>query len=56
MRKPLPTGRVRKPKIISSWKDFNILIENVSVEDKIEHIFLVNIGFHMENTNKKFNV
>lgn len=44
MTKPLPTGFIKNDDDIS-WKTFNYLIEKVDLEDKIGHLFVVDIEF-----------
>ena len=52
MTKPLPTGCIKDNKHIS-WKAFNFLLESVSFEDKIGHLYIVNIEFDVKNTTKR---
>ena len=42
MTKPLPTGCIKDDKDIS-WETFNFLLETVSFEDKIGHLYTVDI-------------
>ena len=42
MTKPLPTGCIKDDKYIS-WETFNFLLEAVSFEDKIGHLYTVDI-------------
>ena len=44
MTKPLPTGCIKDGKDIS-WKTFNFLLETVNFEDKIDHLYIVDIEF-----------
>ena len=52
MTKPLPTGCI-KDDSYSSWTTFNLLLENVIFEDKIGHLFVVNIVFDSDNATEK---
>ena len=40
MTKPLPTGCIKDNDDIS-WETFNILLESVSFDDKIGHLYIV---------------
>ena len=44
MTKPLTTGCIKDDKVIS-WRTFNFLLESVSFEDKIGHLYNVDIIF-----------
>ena len=44
MTKPLPTGCIKDSDDIS-WKTFNFLLESVSFEDTIGHLYIVDIEF-----------
>ena len=52
MTKPLPTGCI-KDDSYSSWTTFNLLLEKVNFEDKIGHLFVVNIVFDSDNATEK---
>ena len=52
MTKPLPTGCIKNDSDLS-WKTFNLLLESVSLEDKIGHLYIVDIKFDYENATKK---
>ena len=52
MTKPLPTGCIKDHKDIS-WDTFNFLLELVSFEDKIGHLYIVDIEFDVKNTTKR---
>ena len=52
MTRPMPTGRI-KQKTLPSWVTFNLLIEKVSLEDKIGHLFVVDIEFDFENASPR---
>ena len=51
MTKPLLTGFIKNDDDIS-WKTFNYLIEKVDLEDKIGHLFVVDIEFDDAMTMK----
>ena len=42
MTKPLPTGCIKDNKDIS-WETINFLLESVIFEDKIGHLYIVDI-------------
>ena len=50
MTRPMPTGCI-KQNASPSWVTFNLLIEKVSLEDKIGHLFVVDIEFDFENAS-----
>ena len=52
MTRPMPTGCI-KQKTLPSWVTFNLLIEKVSLEDKIGHLFVVDIEFYFENASTR---
>ena len=52
MTKPLPTGCIKDGKDIS-WKTFNFLLETVSFEDKIGHLYIVDTEFDVKNATKR---
>ena len=52
MTKPLPTGCIKDDKDIS-WETFNFLLETVSFEDKIGHLYIVDIEFDVKNVTKR---
>ena len=52
MTKPLPTGCIKDDSDIS-WKTFNLLLEKVNFEDKIGHLFVVDIVFYSKNLTEK---
>ena len=50
MTKPMPTGSVKEKS--PSWVEFNLLMEKVSLDDPIGHIFVVDVEFeHEKNKN-----
>ena len=52
MTKSLPTGCIKDNKNIS-WEIFNFLLESVSLDDKIGHLYIVHIEFDAKNATKK---
>ena len=52
MTKPLPTGCIKNDSDLS-WKTFNLLLESVSLEDKIGHLYIVDIKFDYEKATEK---
>ena len=52
MTKPLPTGCIKDNDDIS-WKTFNFLLEKVSFEDTIGHLYIVDIEFDIKNATQK---
>ena len=52
MTRPMPTGCI-KQNTSPSWVTFNLLIEKVSLEDKIGHLFVVDIEFDFENASSR---
>ena len=52
MTKPLSTGCVKDDSDIS-WETFNFLLESVSFEDKIGHLYIVDIEFDYKNATEK---
>ena len=51
MTKPLPTGCIKDNDDIS-WKTFNFLLVNVSFEDAIGHLYIVDIEFDTKNATE----
>ena len=49
MRKPLPYGYIKKQENIPSLLEFNKTWDKISHEDKIGHLFIVDIKFHNKN-------
>ena len=52
MTKPLPTGCIKDDNDIS-WKTYNFLLETVSFEDNIGHLYIVDIEFDYKNATEK---
>ena len=51
MTKPMPIGSIKDKE--SSWKKFNLLMEKVSLDDPIGHLFVVDIEFDYENATPR---
>ena len=49
MTKPLPYGSIKKMKEIPNFYEFNQILSNLSHEDKIGHLFIVDIKIHDKN-------
>ena len=52
MTKPLPTSCSKDDSDIS-WETFNLLLEKENFEDRIGHLFVVDIVFDSENATEK---
>ena len=52
MTRPMPTGCI-KQNTSPSWLEFNLLLEKVSLEDSIGHLFIVDIEFDEKNASEK---
>ena len=52
MTRPMPTGCI-KVNNSPSWLQFNLLLETVTLEDKIGHLFIVDIEFNIENADER---
>ena len=52
MTKPMPTGCMKENNS-PSLLEFNLLLEKVSLEDPIGHLFIVDIEFDEKNATKK---
>ena len=52
MTKPLPTGCIKDSNDIS-WETLNSLLESVSFEDIISHLYIVDIEFDFKNATKR---
>ena len=52
MTKPMPTGCIKENNS-PSWLKFNLLLETVTLEDKIGHLFIVDIEFDLENADER---
>lgn len=54
MIKPLPTGCINE-NTLPPWLQFNLLLECVNLDDKIGHLFVVDIEFDQKKTRQKNN-
>ena len=52
MTKSLPTGGIKDNSDLS-WKTFNLLLERVSLEDRIGHLYIVDTEFDTKNASEK---
>ena len=52
MTKPLPTGCIKNNSDIS-WETFNLLLESVNLNDKIGHLYIVDLKFDHKNATAK---
>ena len=52
MTKPLPTGYI-KDDSDTSWETFNFLLESVSFEDNIGHLYIADIEFGYKNASER---
>ena len=43
MTKPMPSGSIKKK--VPSWREFNLLLETVDLDDLMGHLFVVDIFF-----------
>ena len=53
MTKPFPVGFIKKQKTNSNLREFNLLIGNITPEDKIGNLSIVNIQFDIKRPDKK---
>ena len=53
MTKPLPTVSIKKAKKAPRLREFNLLLEGISDEDKIGHLFIVDIIFDKNHATEK---
>ena len=51
MTKPMPVGGIKDKE--PSWKEFNLLMETVSLDDPRGHLFIVDIEFDSENATPR---
>ena len=52
MTKPIPTGCIKENNS-PTWLEFNLLLEKVSLEDLIGHLFIADIELDEKNATKK---
>ena len=53
MTKPLSYGCIKKEKEIPDLRKFNFILKNLSVDNKIGHLFVVDIIFDEKNADEK---
>ena len=53
MTKPLPIGSIKILKKIPSMREFDLIIQGILDEDKIGHLFVVDIKFETKNASEK---
>ena len=51
MTKPMPTGSIKEK--TPSWVEFNLLLERFDLDDKIGHLFVVDIKFDYESASDR---
>ena len=51
MTKPLPTGCIKENSDVS-WRTFNLLLQKVSLDDQIGHLYVVDIKFDHTKATK----
>ena len=51
MTKPLRTGSI-KENVYISWRTFNLLLQKVSLNDQISHLFVMYIEFDRKNATE----
>ena len=52
MTKPFPIGCIKQD-LETSWKTFNLLLENISLNDRIGHLYVVDIEFYHTKATEK---
>ena len=52
MTKPMPTGYIKEHPS-PSWLEFNLLLETVNLDDKIGHLFVVDIKFDEKRATER---
>ena len=52
LTKPLPTGCIKESDNIS-WEIFKTLLEKISLEDEIGHLYIVDILFDADKVTKR---
>ena len=56
MTKSMPTGSIKKK--VPSWREFNLLLETVDLDDSIGHLFVVDIFLTIKTQlkNKRYTM
>ena len=52
MMKPMPTGCIKEYNL-PSWSTFNLLLEKVSLDDPVGHLFVIDIEFDQKKATKR---
>ena len=53
MTKPLPSGSLKKQKTIPDLRQFNFILQDLSIDDKIGHLLVVDIKLNEKAANEK---
>ena len=53
MTKPLPYGCIKKKENLATLEELAVLLENVTLEDKLGHLFVVDVDIKFADINKK---
>ena len=53
MTKPLPIGSIKKSERVPSLRDFDVIVQSISDEDRISHLFIVDTEFDWKNASQK---
>ena len=53
MTKPLQTGSIKRAKKLPNMKEFDLILQAISDEHKIEHLSIVDIEFDQKNASEK---
>ena len=53
MTKPLPIGSIKKSEGVPSLRDFDVIVQSISDEDRISHLFIVDTEFDWKNVSQK---
>ena len=53
MTKPLPYGYIKKQKKVPCFQKFNLVLENLSGEDKIGHLFIADVKYNEKLADEK---
>ena len=53
MTKPMPTGCIKEHPLSCSMLEFNLLLETIDLDDKIGHLYVVDIEFDWANAMKQ---
>ena len=53
MTKPLQTGSIKRAKKFPTMKEFDLILQGISDEDKIGHLFIVDTEFDQKNASEE---